>query len=116
MSARMHRREFIALLGGAAAAPMLSSLPLRAEPERMRRVGVFLPTSAGDAQSMSYISALLQELQRLGWTDGRNVRIEFRWGAGDAEQYRKIAAELVALTPDVIVANGGLAVAALQRA
>jgi putative ABC transport system substrate-binding protein len=65
---------------------------------------------------MSYISALLQELQRLGWTDGRNVRIEFRWGAGDTEQYRNIAAELVARTPAVIVANGGLAVAALQRA
>jgi putative ABC transport system substrate-binding protein len=111
----VRRREFIALLGGTAATLVLS-LPLRAQPERMRHVGVFLPTAAGDAQSMSYISALLQELQRLGWTDGRNVRIEFRWGAGDAEQYRKIAAELVALTPDVVVANGGLVVAALQRA
>jgi putative tryptophan/tyrosine transport system substrate-binding protein len=108
------RREFITLVVGTTATWPIAARAQQVD--RVRRIGVFLPTAAGDAQSMSYISALLQELQRLGWTDGSNVRIEFRWGAGDAEQYRKIATDLVALRPDVIVANGGLAVGALQRA
>jgi putative tryptophan/tyrosine transport system substrate-binding protein len=58
---------------------------------------------------MSRVAALLQGLQELGWTDGRNVRIDFRWGAGEADQYRKIAAELIALGPDVVVTLGTLA-------
>jgi putative ABC transport system substrate-binding protein len=114
----MRRRDFMTLLGGAALAPSpLWPLAARAQqPERMRRIGVFLPTAAGDPQSMSYVAAFLQRLQALDWTEGGNARIEFRWGAGDAEQYRRIAAELIALAPDVVVANGGLAAAALQRA
>src|SRR3954449_12681258 len=112
----MKRRDFITLFGGAAAASAgLWPLAVRAE-QRVRRIGVFLPTTAGDAESMSMIAALLQGLQESGWTEGRNIRTEFRWGAGDAERYRKIAADLVALAPDIILANGGLAVAALQRA
>jgi putative ABC transport system substrate-binding protein len=82
----------------------------------MRRIGVFLPTAADDPLSMANVAAFLQTLQALDWTEGHNAHIEFRWGAGDAEQYRTIAAELMALAPDVILANGGLAVAALQRA
>src|SRR6185436_7333153 len=116
MSALIRRREFITLLGGA----MFSGLwPLAARAQdrvRPRRIGVFQPTAAGDAESMSSIAAFLQGLQELGWTEGRNVRVEFRWGAGDAEQYRKIAADLIALEPDVVVGTGGLSVAALQRA
>jgi putative ABC transport system substrate-binding protein len=109
----MRRRDFITLLGGAAAWPVAGRAQQR---ERMRRIGVFLPTAATDPQSMSRIAALLQGLQELGWTDGRNVRIDFRWGAGEADQYRKIAAELIALTPNVVVPFGTLAVSALQRA
>jgi len=109
----MKRRAFIALLRGAAAWPLAARAQ---QGERMRRIGVFLPYAASDLESMSRITALLQGMQELGWTDRRNVRIEFRWGAGDARQYSKIAAELIALTPDVVVALGTLAVSALQRA
>ena len=109
----MKRRAFIALLGGAAAWPLAARAQ---QGERMRRIGVFLPYAASDPESMSRITALLQGMQELEWTDRRNVRIEFRWGAGDARQYSKIAAELIALTPDVVVALGTLAVSALQRA
>jgi putative tryptophan/tyrosine transport system substrate-binding protein len=110
----VRRRNFIALLAGAAAAGPLAA---RAQPrERMRRIGVFLPSAANDPESMSRVTALSQALQALGWTDGRNVRIEFRWGAGDASQYQKIVTELLALSPDVVFALGTLAVGALQRA
>jgi putative ABC transport system substrate-binding protein len=103
------------LLGGAAAAWPVAARAQQ-ERERVRRIGVFLPSAASDPESMSRITALLQGLQALGWTDGRNVRIEFRWGAGDAGQYNKIAAELIALAPDVVVALGTLTVRALQSA
>jgi ABC-type uncharacterized transport system substrate-binding protein len=109
----MRRRDFITLLGSAVAA-----WPAAARAQqgvRMRRIGVFLPDAADDPQSLSLITALLQTLQELGWTDGRNMRIEFRFGAGNAEQYRKIAAELIALAPDVVLALGTLSVGALQR-
>src|SRR6516162_2256452 len=109
----MRRREFITLLGSAAAWPLAARAQQR---ERIRRIGVFLPSAANDPESMSRVTALSQALQELGWTDGRNVRIDFRWGAGDAEQYRKMAAELIALAPDVVVTVGTLAVSALQRA
>jgi putative ABC transport system substrate-binding protein len=107
------RRDFITFLVGAAGWPLAARAQQR---ERMRRIGVFLPNTATDPESMSRIAALLQGLQELGWTDGRNVRIDFRWGAGEVDQYRKIAAELIALAPDVVVALGTLAVSALQRA
>jgi putative ABC transport system substrate-binding protein len=106
------RRDFTAAVGGAAAWPIATYAQQR---ERMRRIGLFLPSAATDPESMSRIAALLQGLQEFGWTDGRNVRIDFRWGAGEADQYRKIAAELVALGPDVVVTLGTLAVTALQR-
>jgi putative tryptophan/tyrosine transport system substrate-binding protein len=108
------RRDFITLLGGAAAAWPLAARAQRSD--RMRHIGVFLPSAANDPASMSRVTALSQALQGLGWTDGRNVRIEFRWGAGDAEQYRRMAAELIALGPDVVVTVGTLAVSALERA
>ena len=113
MSVCLRRRDFIAGLGGAAAWPLAARAQQR---ERMRRIGVFLPNTATDPESMSRIAALLQGLQELGWTDGRNVRIDFRWGAGEADQYRKIAAELIALAPNVVVPLGTLAVSALQGA
>ena len=108
----MRRREFIAGLGSAAACPLVARAQQR---ERLRRIAVFLPSAATDPESMSRIAALLQGLQELGWTDGRNVRIDFRWGAGEGDQYRKIATELIALGPDVVVASGTLTVAAFLR-
>jgi putative ABC transport system substrate-binding protein len=109
----IRRRDFISILGAAAASPLAARGQQR---ERVRRIGVFFPSTANDPAQMSEITALLQTLQELGWTDGRNLRVEFRWGAGSAEQYRKIAGDLMALAPDVVVALGTLAVRELQRA
>jgi putative ABC transport system substrate-binding protein len=98
------RREFITLVGGAAA-----TWPLGAraqQPGRMRRVGVFMSTAEDDTESKARVAAFLQGLQELGWTDGRNMRIDVRWPAGDAERIRRYATEFVALAPDVILATG----------
>jgi ABC-type uncharacterized transport system substrate-binding protein len=101
----MRRRAFITLLGGAAAAWPLAA---RAQqPERMRRIGVLLGgAGADDPDRQANIAAFLQVLQQLGWTDGRNVKIEYRSPAGDASNTRKYAAELAALAPDVILSSG----------
>jgi putative ABC transport system substrate-binding protein len=82
----------------------------------MRRIGVFTSNAADDPQSLARVGAFLQALQELGWTDGRNVRIEYRWGSGDPERIRKYAGELAALAPDVILATGSSTVAPLQQA
>ena len=110
----MKRRTFITLLGGAAAAWPLA---VRAQqPERMRRIGLLLTAAADDPESLARVGAFLQGLQELGWTDGRNVRLEYRWGSGDAERIRKYAAELVALAPDVILVTGTSGMGPLQQA
>jgi putative ABC transport system substrate-binding protein len=110
----MKRRQFITLLGGAAA-----GWPLTARAQqgaRVRRIGVFMPGVADDPEGQARIGAFLQGLGELGWIVGRNVRIDYRWGAGYAERYRAIAAELVALAPDVVLALGYSTVSALQKA
>ena len=110
----MRRRDFITLLGGAAAAwPLAAHAQQR---DRMRRIGVFMPGVADDPEYQARNAAFLQRLGELGWIVGRNVRIEYRWGAGDVERYRTIAAELVALAPDVVLALGFSTVSALQKA
>src|SRR5215471_21774309 len=105
MASYIERRKFLAtLLGGAAA-----SWPLAARAQqgaRMRRIGVFMPGVADDQEYEVRIAAFLQGLGELGWMVGRNLRIDYRWGAGDVERYRAIAAELVVLSPDVVVAYG----------
>jgi ABC-type uncharacterized transport system substrate-binding protein len=109
----MKRREFITLIGGAAAAwPLIGRAQER---ERTRRIGVLMPLIADDPESQARIAAFAQGLQQLGWTIGRNVRIDTRWAAGDAERVRTYAAELVALAPEVIVASGGAAVGPLLQ-
>src|SRR5215475_12029343 len=109
----MKRRDFITLLGGAAAWPLAAAAQQR---ERMRRIGLLLTGAADDPESLARVGALLQGLQELGWTDGRNVRLEYRWGSADAERIRKSAAELVALAPDVILVSGNSGMAPLHRA
>ena len=100
----MRRREFVSLFGSAAAVWPLAA---RAQqPERTRRIGVLMSTPANDKEGRARIAAFLQGLAQLGWTDGRNVLIDYRWGAGSADNKRKYAAELVALAPDVILATG----------
>src|SRR5215831_7107609 len=97
----MRRREFITLLGGATVAWPLSA---RAQqPNRVRRVGILMSTTAEDPFGQLCSAAFAQGLQQSGWEIGGNIRIDYRWGAGDTERFRKYAAELVALSPDVIV-------------
>ena len=110
----MRRREFIALVAGAAAACPLAA---RAQqPERMRRVGVLLPGAANDVEVQTRLVAFLQELQHLGWTVDRNVRIDIRWAGLNADDLRRHAADLVALAPDAILASGGMVLAPLHQA
>ena len=111
----MKRREFITLLGGAAA----TWWPLTAEaqqPEQLRRVGVLTNRVADNPEGQAAVAAFRQALQQLGWSDGRNIRIDMRWGVNDVDRDRRDAAELVALAPDVILASGTPSVAALQHA
>ena len=110
----MKRRQFITLLGSAGVAWPLAA---RAQqPERMRRIGVLMNLAADDPEALARVTAFRQGLQQLGWTDGHNVRIEYRWAAGDADRIRTYAAELVALAPNVILASGSPSVGALQQA
>jgi putative tryptophan/tyrosine transport system substrate-binding protein len=109
----MKRREFITLLGGAAAWPLAARAQ---QPERIRRIGALMNSAADDQEGQARMAAFLQRLQELGWTDGRNVRIETRWAGSDAERLRRDAGELVALAPDVILASASPSVAALQQA
>jgi putative ABC transport system substrate-binding protein len=109
----VRRREFITLLGGAAAWPLAARAQ---QPERMRRVGILLNASSDDPQYQAWVGAFLQALALLGWTIGRNVRIDTRWAGANAAEIRRHAAELVALAPDVILAHGAGPVAALLEA
>jgi putative ABC transport system substrate-binding protein len=111
----VRRREFIGLVGGITAGWPIAAYAQQPA-ERMRRIGMFSPLTADDPQVLARNAAFLQRLQELGWTVGRNVHIDYRFGAGDPERYRRYAAELVAITPDVILATGPLTVAALQQA
>jgi len=106
----MKRRDFITLLGGTAA------WPLAARAQQLRRVGVLIPShSQTDREGQTSITAFLDTFQKLGWTDGRNVRIEYRWGAGDAERTKAAANELVHSAADVIVVASTPALAELHR-
>jgi putative ABC transport system substrate-binding protein len=108
----MKRREFITLIGGAAASPFAAKAQ---RAERVRRIGVLMPGAAEDPENKNRIAAFQQGLQELGWTDGRNVRIDYRWGGGDADRIRSTAVELVALEPDVIFAVASSILIALQQ-
>ncbi len=109
----MKRREFIALIGGAA---VVWPLAARAQqPQQMRRIGVLMNVAADDPEAPARVGVLSQGLAELGWTIGRNVRIDYRWYAGNADAARKYAAELLALAPDVVVASGTLGVTAIQQ-
>jgi putative ABC transport system substrate-binding protein len=111
----MRRREFMSLLGGAAA-----TWPLAARAQQgngMRRIGVLMASAADDSEFQARMAAFLQGLAQLGWSDGRNVRIDTRWATSNADDLRRHAAELAALAPDVLVAASGTAtVAALLQA
>ena len=102
----MRRRSFITLLGGVAAGWSLAA-EAQQQVDRVRRIGVLMSVAADDLEGQARVAAFRQGLEQLGWADGNNVRIDYRWGGGDADQIRKYATELIALAPDVIVASGG---------
>jgi ABC-type uncharacterized transport system substrate-binding protein len=109
----MRRRDFITLLGGAAAWPVAARAQQR---ERVRRIGVLMNQSADDPLSPASVAAFSQGLEKSGWSVGRNIQIEYRWNAGDPSRARRNASELIALAPEVILANASPATAALQEA
>jgi putative ABC transport system substrate-binding protein len=109
----LRRRQFIALLGGAGAA-----LPLAAraqQPDRVRRLGILMLVGEADLQARAELTAFTRELQRLGWTEGQNVRIDYRWADGYVSRLEALAIELVELRPDLVVAQGSAALAALRQ-
>jgi putative ABC transport system substrate-binding protein len=113
VSGSIKRRDFISLLGGAAAWPLAAWAQQR---EQMRRIGVLLPATSDDAVFQTWVGAFLQGLAVLGWTIGRNVRIDTRWATANAAEIRRHAAELAALAPDVILAHGASTVRPLLQA
>ena len=108
----MRRREFISLIGGAAGWPLVARAQ---QPERMRRIGVLMSVEESDPEGKTRLSRFTQGLAESGWADGRNLRMEVRWGGGDVNRTQTFAKELVALQPDVILAQGTPGTAALQR-
>jgi putative ABC transport system substrate-binding protein len=108
----MRRREFIQVIAGSAAWPLAAHAQ---QPERMRRIGVLIALPADDPEGQAFVAAFLQGLQELGWSVGRNVIVDIRWSANNSADARKYAMELIALAPDVILANGSSAVASLQQ-
>jgi putative ABC transport system substrate-binding protein len=111
----MRRREFITLLGGAASASMTRPYMAHGQTNRVRRVGILLAGSENDLEFQAQISALKKGLQELGWTEGRNVRFEYRWPGDDPERTRAYAAEIVGLAPDVIVTGTTPAAVVMRR-
>jgi putative ABC transport system substrate-binding protein len=109
----MRRRQFITLLGGTATWPLAARAQ---QPGGRRRLGVLMATAADDPESRKRLFALLQGLQQLGWVEGRNLRVDIRWAAGNVDDTRKYAAELTALAPDIILAAGSLAAGPLLQA
>jgi putative ABC transport system substrate-binding protein len=108
----MKRREFITLLGGAAAWPLAARAQ---QGDRVRRIGVLMGLDENDPLAKTFLSAFIQALAGLGWTDGRNVRMDLRWAGADINRMRALARELVSLQPDIILPTSVPATAAVQR-
>ena len=109
----MRRRDFVTLLGGAAAWPLTARAQ---QPERIGRIGVLMNLASDDAEGQARLATFHQGLQQLGWTVGRNVQIDYRWAAGDTGRFHRYAEELLALAPDVVLASATPSVQALQQA
>jgi putative tryptophan/tyrosine transport system substrate-binding protein len=109
----MHRRKFITLLGGAAAAWPLAARAQQGE--RMRRIGVLMGFAESDHEAQSWVAAFREELQKLGWTEGRNIEIDTRWATADVETMQRFAKELVTLQLDLILTSSTPATAAMLQ-
>src|SRR5262245_58662452 len=114
MASYIERRKFLATLGGAVAAWPLAALAQQGE--RMRRVGVLQGLAESDPEAQARTAAFRQELEAFGWTEGRNIRIDYRFAGGNAARVQAYAAELVGSAPDVIVGHSSPVVAALKQA
>jgi putative ABC transport system substrate-binding protein len=112
MSVPIARRKFVVALAGAGAWPLAARAQQR---DRVRRIGVLLPFDENEPVGKTFVFAFSQALADLGWTDGRNARMDLRWYGGDANRIRALAHELVSLNPDIILTNGTPATAAVQR-
>src|SRR5262249_13700296 len=108
---QMRRRDFVGWVGCAAAWPLAARAQ---QPQRMRRIGALMSSVADDPNALDRMTVFAQELQQLGWSIGRNVQIDYRWGASNPNEARRYAMELAALAPDVILARSSQSVAALQ--
>ncbi len=112
----MRRRQFISLIGATVALPIAGTFAARAQQSaQVRRIGVLTSSAADDSQAQARFAAFLQGLGQMGWSVGRNLQIDYRWGGGNAARYPQDAAELVALAPEVILAAGGSVVGPLQQ-
>ena len=109
----MRRREFIAFLGDAAATWPLAAYAQ--QPDGVRRIGALMPLAESDPSIKRQLAAFVRQLEALGWAEGRNLRIEYRWAAGDADRMQVFAKELVTLQPHVILARSTPVTAALQK-
>ena len=109
----MRQRQFITMFGGAAVAWPLAARAHHSD--RVRRIGVLMSIAEDDPEAQARVAALREGLEKLGWTDGHNLRIDYRWAAGDAARATEYASELVSLTPDVIVANSAPALKSLEK-
>src|SRR6516162_5612606 len=109
----MRRRDFVSLLGGVTA---ISFAACAQQAEKMRRIGILMLFAETDRQAHADYAAFTAELQRMGWTEGQNIRIDQRWASGDVNRLQALAAELVDLKPDLVVVQGSAALAALQHA
>lgn len=108
----MKRREFIGLVGGVAAWPLTAHAQ---QPERARQIGILMGYAEGDREGQAFVAAFREGLQKLGWIEGRNVRIDARWGAGNAEPTQQLARELVALKPDLILSHSTVTTEAILK-
>src|SRR5215471_19133123 len=108
----MKRRAFIALIGGAVAWPLAAHAQ---QPERMRRVGVLIAFPEHHPMAQAYVTAFVRALERFGWAEGKNIRIDYRFAAGDPTLFKTYAAELVSLAPDAILASTAPALVALRQ-
>jgi putative ABC transport system substrate-binding protein len=108
----MRRREFTAGLGGAAAWPVVARAQ---QGDRVRRIGVLMPFGENDPEGKAYVSAFIEALAGLGWSDGRNMRVDLRWAGGDTNPIRALVQELVGVQSDVILASGTPVIVAVQR-
>jgi len=113
MATYIRRREFLLILSGAAAAWPVAARAQQSD--RMRRVGVLMPFSADDPEGKRQLAAFAQQLQGLGWTDGRNLQIDYRWSSGDIQKMQTYAKELIALQPDAIFCRSTPVTAALLK-